>query len=289
MRVLIAGAGGQIGRAMAKVSPPGAELRGLNRAELDLTRAADVERVVREYRPDLVVNAAAYTAVDRAEAEPDAARAVNEEGARHLAEAAAQVKARMLHFSTDYVFDGKQRRPYQTSDRPSPLNVYGATKLAGERAVLDTLGDRAMVVRSAWVYSATGRNFLRTMLRLMDERERVTVVSDQIGSPTSGPSIAGAAWAIAARPDLHGIAHWTDEGVASWYEFAVAIQEEGLEAGLLKRVSNVVPVATEEYPTPASRPRYSVLDCSLTRAALKLTPDPWRVELRRTLRGLADA
>ena len=289
MRVLIAGAGGQIGRAMAKASPPGAELRGLDRAELDLTCAADVARVVGEYRPDIVVNAAAYTAVDRAEAEPEAARAVNEEGARHLAKAAAQVKARMLHFSTDYVFDGKQLRPYKASDRPSPLNAYGATKLAGERAVLDTLGDRAMVVRSAWVYSATGRNFLRTMLRLMDEREQVTVVSDQISTPTSGASLARAAWAIAGRPDLHGIAHWTDEGVASWYEFAVAIQEEGLAAGLLKRASKVVPIATEEFPTPACRPRYSVLDCSATRAALQLTPDHWRVELRRTLRGLADA
>jgi dTDP-4-dehydrorhamnose reductase len=289
MRVLIAGAGGQIGRAMAKASPPGAELRGLDRAELDLTCAADVVRVVREYRPDIVVNAAGYTAVDRAEAEPDAARAVNEEGARHLAEAAARVKARMLHFSTDYVFDGKERRPYKTSDRPSPLNVYGATKLAGEMAVLATLGDRAMVVRTAWVYSATGRNFLRTMLRLMGEREQVTVVSDQIGTPTSGASLARAAWTIAGRADLHGIAHWTDEGVASWYEFAVAIQEEGLQAGLLKRASKVVPIATEEYPTPACRPRYSVLDCSVTRAALQLTPDHWRVELRRTLGGLPGA
>jgi dTDP-4-dehydrorhamnose reductase len=289
MRVLIAGAGGQIGRAMAKAAPPGTELCGLDRAELDLTRPGDVARVVREYRPEIVVNAAGYTAVDRAEADPDAASAVNKDGARHLADGAAQVEARMLHFSTDYVFDGTKRRPYEPEDRPNPLNAYGASKLAGERAVLDTLGDRAAVLRTAWVYAATGRNFLRHMLRLMEECEQVTVVSDQVGTPTSAASVARAAWAIASRPELHGIAHWTDDGVASWYEFAVAIQEEGLEAGLLRRASVVVPVSTEEFPTRACRPRYSVLDCSATRAALQLAPDHWRIELRRTLGGMTDA
>ena len=289
MRVLIAGAEGQIGRAMVKASPPGAELRGLNRAELDLTSPMEVARVVSEYRPELVVNAAGYTGVDRAETEPDTARAVNAEGARYLAEAAAQVQARMLHFSTDYVFDGKQQRPYQPDDRPNPLNAYGASKLAGERAVLGTLADRAVVLRTAWVYAASGRNFLRTMLRLMDEQEQVRVVSDQTGTPTSAASVARAAWAIAGRPDLHGITHWTDEGAASWYEFAAAIREEGLKMGLLKRAATILPIATEEYPTPARRPRYSVLDCSATRAALQLSPDQWRIALRRTLEELAHA
>jgi dTDP-4-dehydrorhamnose reductase len=289
VRVLIAGAEGQIGRAMGKASPPGAELRGLNRAELDLTCAVDVARVVSQYQPDLLVNAAGYTAVDRAETEPDAARAVNEEGARYLAEAAARIQARMLHFSTDYVFAGEQRRPYQPGDRPNPLNAYGASKLAGEQAVLGVLGDRVVVLRTAWVYAATGHNFLRTMLHLMDVREQVTVVSDQIGTPTSSASVARAAWAMAGRADLHGIAHWTDEGVASWYEFAVGIREEALDLGLLRRAATILPIGTEEYAAPARRPRYSVLDCSATRAALQRAPDHWRVALRRTLQELADA
>jgi len=287
MRVLIAGAEGQIGRALGVSAPPGVEVRAMSRARLDLTRPEEVARGVRDFRPDLVVNAAGYTSVDRAEAEPEAARAVNETGARHLAEAAAEGGARMIHFSTDYVFDGKQERPYAPDDPPNPLNAYGASKLAGERAVLDTLGDRAAVVRTAWVYAATGRNFLVTMLRLLNQRERVTVVSDQIGAPTTAASAALAAWAIAGRPDVHGIAHWTDDGTASWYDFAVAIQEEALETGLLRRLTKVLPIATEEYPTPACRPRYSVLDCSAARAALRLAPDHWRVALRRTLREAA--
>jgi dTDP-4-dehydrorhamnose reductase len=288
MRVLIAGAEGQIGRALAATAPPGDEVRSLSRTQLDITRPGEVARGVRDFRPDLVVNAAGYTSVDRAEAEPGAAHAVNEEGARHLAHAAADVGARMLHFSTDYVFDGTQGRPYAPSDPPNPLNVYGVSKLAGERAVLDTLGDRAVVVRTAWVYAATGRNFLGTMLRLLNDREQVTVVSDQIGSPTSAPSVALAAWTIAGRPDVHGIAHWTDGGMASWYDFAVAIQEEALQAGRLTRAAKVLPIATEEYPTPACRPRYSVLDCSAMRVALRMEPDHWRVALRRTLREPAD-
>jgi len=288
MRVLIAGAEGQIGRALAAAAPSGIEIRALGRTQLDLTRQGEAARRVAEFRPDVVVNAAGYTAVDRAEAEPDTARAVNEEGARHLADAVAEAGARMLHFSTDYVFDGERRRPYAPGDRPNPLNVYGASKLAGERAVLDILGDRAVVVRTAWVYAARGRNFLRTMLRLLNEREQVRVVSDQVGTPTSATSVALAAWAIAGRPDLHGIAHWTDDGVASWYDFAVAIQEEALHAKLLTRAAKVLPIATEEYPTPACRPRYSVLDCSATRAALQLAPDHWRAALRRTLREPTD-
>ena len=288
MRVLIAGAEGQIGRAVRATVPLGVDVRALGRAQLDLTRPAEVAHAARHFRPDLIVNAAGYTAVDRAEAEPDAAHAVNEDGARHLAGAAAEVGARMLHFSTDYVFDGKQTRPYAPGDRPNPLNAYGVSKLAGEQAVVDTLGNRAVVVRTAWVYAATGRNFLRTMLRLLNEREQVTVVSDQIGTPTSATSVALAVCAIAGRPGVHGIAHWTDYGAASWYDFAVAIQEEALQAGLLQRARRILPIATDAYPTSACRPRYSVLDCSATHLALQLAPAHWRVALGRTLRELAD-
>jgi dTDP-4-dehydrorhamnose reductase len=288
MKVLIAGAEGQIGRALAGTAPPDARVEALALSRLDITRRADVSRTVADFGPDLVINAAGYTAVDLAESEPEAARAANHDGPRHLAEAAAAAGARMLHYSTDYVFDGEQGRPYAPGDQPNPLGVYGATKLAGEREVLETLGDRAVVVRTAWVYAAAGRNFLRTMLRLLSEREQVTVVSDQSGTPTAASSVARASWAIAARPEVRGIVHWTDDGVATWYDFATAIREEALHLGVLARAAAVRPISTAEYPTPARRPRYSVLDCSATRAALQMVPEHWRVALRHTLGELAD-
>jgi dTDP-4-dehydrorhamnose reductase len=288
MRVLVAGARGQIGQAVIAGAPAGAEIRAVDRAELDLTQPGQVRRVVRDFRPDLVVNAAGYTAVDLAESHPDAAYAVNRDGASHLAVAAAQVGGRMLHFSTDYVFDGQQRRAYAPGDPPNPLNAYGKSKLAGERAVLDTLGDRAVVMRTAWVYATAGRNFLLTMLRLLGERNQVSVVTDQIGTPTSARSVARATWAIADRPELHGVLHWTDGGTASWYDFAVAIREDAIRMGLLTQGGSIVPIPSEAYPTPACRPRYSVLDCSAAHRVLQLTPDDWRLSLRRTLSELAD-
>jgi dTDP-4-dehydrorhamnose reductase len=283
VKVLIAGVGGQIGRALVETAPRDARISAPSRAELDLTRPGTVERAMKAEAPDLVINAAGYTAVDRAEAEQDEAAAVNERGAGFLAQAAATAGARMLHYSTDYVFDGAGRRPYTPGDVPNPLSVYGATKLAGERAVLAALGDRAAVIRTAWVYAPKGRNFVLTMLRLMNEQDEVRVVSDQIGTPTAAASAAQVAWAMAARGDVHGIFHWTDDGTASWFDFAVAILKEGRALGLLRRDVTVRPITTEDYPTPARRPRYSVLDCSAARDATGLTPEHWRAALRRTL------
>jgi dTDP-4-dehydrorhamnose reductase len=283
VKALLVGAGGQIGRALVATAPATARLATRDRSELDITRRDAVREAVRAEAPDLILNAAGYTAVDRAEAEPELARAVNALGAGYLAEAAAGAGARLLHFSTDYVFAGTGSRPYAPEDPPDPQSVYGATKLAGERAVLAPLGARAAVIRTAWVYAAQGRNFLLTMLRLMRERDEVTVVSDQVGTPTSAGSVARAAWAIAAREDVQGLLHWTDEGTATWFDFAVAIQEEALRLGLLRRAVKVRPILTEDYPTPARRPKYSVLDCSLARTATGLTPDHWRAELRRTM------
>jgi dTDP-4-dehydrorhamnose reductase len=286
VKVLIAGAGGQIGRALVATAPRGLRIVALARDQLDVSREASVHRAVKAEAPEVLINATGYTAVDRAEAEPEQAWAVNERGAGHLAEAAAAVGARMVHFSTDYVFDGSQRRPYTPADPPNPLNVYGASKLAGERAVLAALGSQAAVIRTAWVYAAEGRNFLLTMLRLMKERDELRVVSDQIGTPTSAVSAARAAWAVAARADVQGVLHWTDAGVASWFDFAVAIAEAAGGVGMLSRAIPIRPIATEEFPTPARRPRYSVLDCTETLAVTGLTPDHWRIALRRTLEEL---
>jgi dTDP-4-dehydrorhamnose reductase len=287
VRVLITGAAGQIGSALAAGAPSVAEVLAPDRTGLDITRESDVARAMRDFRPDLVINAAGYTAVDRAEAEPEAAHAVNAEGVALLARAAGKAGARLIHFSTDYVFDGRLSRSYRPDDPPNPLNVYGASKLAGERAVLAALRERGTVVRTAWVYASRGRNFVLTMLRLMRERERIDVVADQVGTPTCAPSVAGATWALAARPEVHGIVHWTDEGSASWFDFAVAIRDEAVEAGLLDRPAAVAPVTSAEYAAPARRPAHSVLDCSEARAALDLGAPHWRAALRRTLREIA--
>jgi dTDP-4-dehydrorhamnose reductase len=194
--------------------------------------------------------------------------------------------ARLVHLSTDFVFDGSSGRPYTPRDRPAPLGVYGRTKLASEQVALG-LGEQAVVVRTAWVYSRHGQNFVRTMLQLMREQDGVGVVSDQVGTPTWARSLAEALWAVAGLPSLHGVLHWTDAGVASWYDFAVAIQEEALAAGLLERAVPVRPLSSREYPTAARRPAYSVLSKGESWAVLGFTPPHWRVNLRLMLQELA--
>ncbi|MEJ2677022.1 MAG: dTDP-4-dehydrorhamnose reductase [Acidihalobacter sp.] len=263
MRVLITGAGGQLGRELQRTAPAGAVLAAPTHAELDITDAAAVRRYCAEFDPEWIVNAAAYTAVDRAESEASQAYVVNAEAVRHLAEAAQAQGARLAQVSTDFVFDGAQGRPYRPDDAPHPLGVYGASKLAGERAAAEVLGERALIVRTAWVYAAQGHNFMRTMLRLMRERDRLGVVADQIGTPTSARGLAEALWAMLAA-GLSGIQHWTDAGVASWYDFALAIRDEALALGLLERAVPVAPLTTAEYPTPAPRAPFTVLDKSAT-------------------------
>ena len=289
MRVLVTGAGGQLGRALGTAGPPGVELRMLDRSSLDIADPAAVADYCVAWRPEVILNAAAYTAVDLAESEPEAARLGNVTGPAALAGVAARTGARLVHVSTDFVFDGRASRPYAPGDPTDPLGEYGRSKLEGERAVLDALGERAIIVRTAWVYAASGRNFVTTMLRLMATRDEVRVVSDQVGSPTAAFSLAQVLWALAARPDVSGVFHWTDAGVASWYDFAVAIAEEGHAAGLLERPVRVVPIMTEDYPTPARRPSYSVLDCRGTVQATGIQPRHWRENLRTVLQETAGA
>lgn len=290
MRVLLTGAAGQVGQAVQSLTPAGVQLRALNRGALDISDEQAVQREVGSFGPDLIINAAAYTAVDRAESEPILASAVNAAGPGHLAQAARSLPGcRLLQISTDYVFDGSADRPYRPQDPPRPLNIYGRTKLEGETAVLERLADRATVLRTAWVYAAQGRNFVLTMLRLMREQGVVRVVADQRGNPTAASAIAEALWRIATRPHIHGVLHWTDAGVISWYEFACAIAEEGAALGLLGGAIAVHPISTAEYPTPARRPANSALDCSQTSVLLGLTPTPWRVRLRATLETVAAA
>lgn len=282
MKVLVTGAGGQLGHELRRAVPPGHEIVALTSTELDVTNAEQVARALEAHRPVVVVNAAGYTAVDKAESERDRAQAVNGAAPGLLASAAAAHGARFIHVSTDFVFDGTKGSPYLPDDVPNPQGVYGATKLAGEQTVL-AAGAPALVMRTAWVYSAHGNNFVKTMLKLMRERDSLGVVADQVGTPTWARGLAQALWRAIDLPALHGIHHWTDAGVASWYDFAVAIQEEALASGLLNNSSPVRPIRTQDYPTPARRPAYSVLDKTATWAALGVTPPHWRVALREML------
>jgi dTDP-4-dehydrorhamnose reductase len=287
---MITGASGQVGRALVASVPPSVEAHAFTRAQLDISDSEAVSAAVSSYQPALIINAAAYTAVDKAESEPESAEAINARGPANLARAALAVPGcRLIHISTDYVFDGTGRQAYKPTDPTNPVSVYGRTKLQGEQAVLSALRERAVVLRTAWVYGAVGKNFLLTMLRLMREHGAVRVVSDQQGTPTTAASIARAIWAIAQRPDIHGIVHWTDAGTASWYDFAVAIADEAYAAGLLPGPAKVTGITTAEYPTAARRPANSALDTRDTVARVGLTPAPWRDNLRATLRELSRA
>ncbi|HEY1772226.1 MAG TPA: dTDP-4-dehydrorhamnose reductase [Gammaproteobacteria bacterium] len=289
MKVLVTGAGGQVATALEKLKPAGIELISLGQAELDITDRDTVRRRVALLDPDVIINAAAYTAVDKAEAEKDLAERVNGAAPGYLAEAAHANGARLLHISTDFVFDGKADAPYRPDAATAPLGAYGASKLEGEQRALEASRGQALVLRTAWVYAAKGHNFVLTMLRLMGERGSVKVVRDQRGSPTLADSVAQALWAAVERPEFRGLHHWTDAGVTSWYDFAQAIAEEGRAAGLLRREVEVLPITTAEYPTPARRPAYSVLDRSSTEAGLGLTAVPWRDNLKKMLTELKHA
>jgi dTDP-4-dehydrorhamnose reductase len=286
VKVLVFG-GGQIGAAVVKAAPKQHEIIALTRAHLDIADSKAVAKSLAEIKADWVVNAAAYTAVDRAEDEPQLAAAVNDTAVAALAAGATRENSRLLHFSTDFVFDGTSGRPYLPGDATKPLSVYGATKLAGERHVL---ADRSgIVLRTSWVYASVGKNFVLTMLKLMNEREQINVVCDQIGAPTWAVSAAAATWGLIEAQVAGGIYHWTDLGVASWYDFAVAIQEEALERGLLRRDAAVLPIPSTAYAARAKRPSFSVLDTTATRTMLRTPARHWRHNLRKMLDELRAA
>jgi len=296
MKVLLTGASGQLGQALIASRPEGVELLPLGRGDLDLADANACRQLVRQHQPDWLLNAGAYTAVDRAEAEPELALAVNAGAPQAFAEALAATGGRLLQVSTDFVFNGQQGSPYRPEQTPDPLGVYGASKAAGERAVLAALGPgRARILRTSWVYGPVGANFCLTMLRLHALKaaadEALGVVADQVGCPTASSGLAAACWrtiGIGADPGAAAVLHWSDAGAASWYDFAMAIGELGVAAGLLEQAAQVRPIPTSSYPTPAARPAYSLLECTASRAALGLEPTHWRAALAEVLGQLAD-
>lgn len=279
MKVLITGAHGQLGRALQAQVPAAWQVEAIGRGCLDLADADAVYAKVADGGYDLVLNAAAHTAVDKAENEEQLALAINAGAVGAMAQALAETGGRLVHVSTDFVFDGTSSRAYRPQDPRNPINAYGRTKAAGE----DAAGLDALIVRTAWVYAAGGANFVRTMLRLMREREELRVVVDQIGAPTWASGLAATLLGLVNK-QARGIFHHSDAGVTSWYDFAVAIHEEGKELGLLDRDVAIVPISASAYPTPAARPAFSLLDSSKTRDILGDRLQHWRANLRTMLK-----
>lgn len=285
MKILVTGTGGQLGRELCdRLAQTEHEFIPFTRVDADFATAEHVRAAISARRADWVINCAAYTAVDRAESDSAAAFAVNRDAARAVAEGVAAYGGRLLHVSTDFVFDGMQSHPYREDDVPNPIGVYAQSKWEGEQSVRAILPD-ALIVRTAWVYGAHGHNFVKTMLRLAAERDELRVVDDQIGSPSWTGDIAEALIALIDQ-DAQGCYHFTNEGVASWYDFAAAILEEARMLGFPVKAQWVTPIPTSGYPTPARRPAYSVLDKQKIRAALARPIPHWHESLVAMLREL---
>jgi dTDP-4-dehydrorhamnose reductase len=305
-RIMLTGINGQVGRELQRLLAGSSELLALDRRKLDLTNFESIRRVIRHFQPQVIINAAAYTAVDRAESDEAAARAVNSQAPRVMAEEAKSIGAALVHYSTDYVFDGLKTDPYKEDDPTNPINVYGKTKLAGEDGI-QKVGGLYLIFRTAWVYSTQGKNFLLTILRLATEREELRIVADQIGAPTWSREIALATTKIIAEEWARcrgvspfskscGIYHMTAAGRSNWWEFAQAIVEEAQHADgaswlseatnrrplIIKRVS---PIATSDYPTPARRPAFSVLSNLRLQQIFGVHLSEWRVQLHAAFAG----
>lgn len=295
-RIVLVGADGQLGFELLRALAPLGEVvpttvsgrlgGGAPCLALDMATPGAAAALVAEQQPAVVVNAAAYTAVDKAEDETALARRINAEAVAELAKACLRIDARLIHYSTDYVFDGREHRPQRELDRASPLNVYGWTKLDGEHAIAAS-GVHYQIFRTAWVYAARGNNFLRTMLRLAAERDELRVVADQVGSPTPARWLAGLTALVLARADAPaGLWHAVAGGQTSWHGLAEAIVEDAVAAGLLRHRPRVVPIATADYPTLARRPAYSCLDCGRLDRDFGLRLPPWRQGVREVVAEL---
>lgn len=294
MTVLIVGSGGQLGHELARLAwdaeVVGATRSGRHEADvscipLDVSSTDAIAEAIARLRPRVVLNASAYTAVDRAESEPDLAFRINGDAPTAMARACAAIAARFVHFSTDYVFDGRGDRPYREDDPTRPVSVYGRSKLAGENGVQASDAD-PLIIRTSWVFSGRAHNFMRTMLRLGRDRPVLRVVADQWGCPTGAAMLARATRSLVAAPQASGIVHVAGAGATTWHAFAEAIFEEAHALGVIAALPTVEPITTADYPTPAARPAYSVLDCA---RALDLGAElpEWRESLREALGQLA--
>ena len=284
MKVLVTGSNGQVGYCLVQqLRQQNADFLALDRDQLDITQRKAVCQTVSDYCPDIIINAAAHTAVDKAESEAEQAFAINRDGAAYLAEAAQQIGAAMLHISTDYVFDGQATQPYTETDATAPQGVYGQSKLAGEQAVLAACS-RSIILRTAWVFGEHGHNFVKTMLRLGRERDSLGIVSDQHGAPTYAGDIAAALLHIAhhitqGKPTEYGIYHFSGKPYVSWYQFAEAIFQQAQQQGILANTPQLLAIATPDYPTPAKRPANSCLQLDKIQQAFGISPSDWQQAL----------
>lgn len=282
-KVLVTGAGGQLGRELQRLAAgyPSYRLIFTTREELPVDQPHRVKEVFADVKPDWCINCAAYTAVDKAEKESEAAFRINGDAPGYLARACREAGARFIHISTDYVFDGSRSVPLKEEDPTGPINVYGASKLEGERQVLQEYRDGSLIIRTSWVYSEFGNNFVKTMIRLMSERPAIGVVDDQIGSPTYAADLAEAIFLIlGARKFLPGIYHYSNEGQISWYQFALAIRF------LIDSGCKVNPIPTSQFPTPARRPAWSLMDKTLIRDSYGVAVHAWERSLAACINRL---
>jgi len=290
-QILLIGSSGQLGRELQQTLPSDA-LVSVARDTLDLSQPDRIRQLILEIHPHVIINAAAYTAVDNAETETELAYAINAIAPAIMAKAANHIGATLIHISTDYVFNGRKGTFYQEDDDPNPLNVYGASKLAGEENIRQGC-DRHLILRTSWVYGVHGKgNFVKTMLRVGADRPEVRVVADQVGTPTSARSIAEVITQLIPSletSEATGTYHFTQSGVASWYDFAVAIFEEARRLDFPLEVERVAPIATADYPTPAQRPLYSVLSTQKLSTWMATSFPHWRQELRQMLRDLKES
>jgi len=265
MTIAIIGKSGQLAQELLDTKPSGMFCSFFGRDDIDILSTESINKTLDSIEPNGLINASAYTQVDKAEEEPEQAFAINEIAVANLCHYAKKKNIPFIHISTDFVFDGDSTRPYKTSDNPNPLNVYGASKLAGEMAIQDIYPENSSIIRTSWLYSHYGNNFVKTMLRLFQEKDEIRVVSDQYGCPTSATGLARFLWYLLDLSERELIYHWSDKMVnsqgISWYQFAIEIQKVAFEKGLIQSKIPIIPISTSEYPTAAKRPQYSVLDC----------------------------
>ena len=283
MKILITGCNGQLGTKLKQLCPGNMDVTYTDSQELDITNESAVLSFISNLKPDVVINAAAYTAVDKAETDRETAYAVNAAAVGYLAKACAQTKARFIHISTDFIFDGSKQTPYLPDDAANPLSVYGETKHQGEQLLQQQMQDNFAIVRTSWVYSNHGNNFVKTMLRLMAEKPELGIIHDQLGAPTWAKNLAEICWQLAENKEVNGIYHYSDKAHISWYDFAKEIQTQALAKGLLATAIPINAIGTESYPTPAQRPAFSVMDSSDLHAKLGLPANEWKESLSTML------